>query len=775
MPHAKADLGRQHRRQWLVVLALLAALAVVMAYFLHNERGLALEREQSRLRASARVVDENLGQQLRGANAALVNVRDDTRQLNAEGELLRLTWRMQALADAMPGVRTMLIFDAQGIVVASSRPEVLGLDLSHRAYFQQAKAGGSPDTLYVSEPFTTALNVYSVNLVRVWKQADGSFGGIVTATLDPSYFEVLLRSVLYENDVRTTLIHHSGTVFMGVPAVNVGSNRNVARSASFFLQHRESGRIESMFIGPVLANAEERVVAMRTSQQQSLHMDHPFVVTVSRPLAAVLAPWYEALELSALLYVLLAAMVVLGLQLLQRQQRTMTSLRLERERETRAYAERLDLALDGAQLGLWDLDLQTGKRTVDARAQEMAGDRPGEPVDDMDQWVARCHPDDAQASRQARNENAAGRTEAFVTDYRLRHKDGHWVWIHARGKVTLRDDSGRALRMTGTYLDVTERKNVEAQLKRSAELLARMSRVSRTGGWDFDLRTGRSTWSSEMYRIRELDPSVEPDQQVMMAAYAPESQVLLAAAREAAIGQQTPWDLELQMTTAKGNVIWVRSQGEPVVENGEVVGLTGTLKNVTWRKQSQIDLKIANEKLERLTLSDGLTGIGNRRLFDRSLQAEYLRSARNGLPLALLMIDIDHFKRYNDHYGHAQGDDCLRQVAQLLAGCCKRAGDQLCRYGGEEFAILLPGADSASARVVAQACLDAVARAQLAHAASPVGPHVSLSIGVASMLAVTPVTPQSLVERADAALYRAKHQGRARFVVAQEEALARAA
>jgi diguanylate cyclase (GGDEF)-like protein len=199
------------------------------------------------------------------------------------------------------------------------------------------------------------------------------------------------------------------------------------------------------------------------------------------------------------------------------------------------------------------------------------------------------------------------------------------------------------------------------------------------------------------------------------------------------------------------------------VVEGKTVGLTGTLKNVTWRKQSQIDLQIANEKLERMTLSDGLTGIANRRFFDQTLQTEWSRSGRSGQPLALLMIDIDHFKLYNDQYGHVGGDECLHRVAQVLAGCPRRASDLVCRYGGEEFAILLPGADLASASAMAQACLDAMRNEGIPHATSLVGPWLTLSIGVASAEADASQAAVTLVERADAALYQAKLLGRAQY------------
>ncbi len=768
MAHQTPELARRRRSPWILAVLLLAALGAVFTYLVYREYESTLARERDSLLTHARLLDENLSQQLLSASAALTSIRDDMRELLEDGQVRQISNRLKAFTDAQPGVRTMLAIDAYGKVLAANRPELTGLDLSRRSYFQLVKAHPDPDSLYVSEPFKTTLNVFSLNLVKIWTDDKGQFAGIVTATLDPEYFEVLLRSVLYADGTRSSLIHGNGQVFMSLPADSVETQAGWAGVAAFSgLLRAGSGR-EGFFTGKENASGNERMVALRATQPAALHMDRALVVTMSRPVSAVLAPWRSLTNLYAATYGLLTLTSCGAMWLVQRKRLALLELLTARERESREHSERLDMALAGGDLGLWDLDLATGVRTVNARAQQMVGYGPDSPADDIARWGARVHPDDGEAWLAMRRDHEAGLTPSMVADYRVRHEDGHWVWIHSRGRVTQRDAEGQPLRMTGTYLDVTERKAAEAQIKHSAELLARMSRVSRTGGWDYDLATGRSTWSPEMYRIRELDPSVEPDRQVVMDAYLPESRAQLAAARAAAIERQTPWDIELQMTTAKGNEIWVRSQGEAVVKHGVTAGLTGTLKNVTWRKQSQIDLKIANEKLERMALSDGLTGIANRRLFDQALQAEWLRCARAGQPLALLMIDIDHFKLYNDRYGHAGGDDCLRRVAQTLGGCTRRGGDLVSRFGGEEFAVLLPGADLASASVVAQTCLDAIRHAAIPHAASPVGPRLSLSIGVASVQAHAGSPAQSLVELADAALYRAKNLGRARYETGSE-------
>jgi len=190
------------------------------------------------------------------------------------------------------------------------------------------------------------------------------------------------------------------------------------------------------------------------------------------------------------------------------------------------------------------------------------------------------------------------------------------------------------------------------------------------------------------------------------------------------------------------------------------------ITDITERKQQEMRLRQANELLARQSTTDGLTGVGNRRLFDHTLQLEWQRSARSRQPLALLMVDIDHFKQYNDHYGHVVGDDCLRRVAMLLRNCAGRGGEPVCRYGGEEFALLLVDTDMAGAQVVAQRCLDSLRLAAIEHAGSPQRPCLSLSIGLASLVGDVGLPPQVLIEAADMALYKAKQGGRARMVCA---------
>lgn len=173
-------------------------------------------------------------------------------------------------------------------------------------------------------------------------------------------------------------------------------------------------------------------------------------------------------------------------------------------------------------------------------------------------------------------------------------------------------------------------------------------------------------------------------------------------------------------------------------------------------------LRLANERLSRLSFLDALTGLANRRRFDEALDKEWRRAQRFGTPLALVMADIDAFKGYNDTLGHPEGDRCLAQVAGVFLHSVSRAGDLAARYGGEEFVVLIPGAEPSTARDFAEKLRGACEALAIPHPASPVGPVVTISLGVATLSPVEGEPMDRLVAEADAALYRAKHAGRNR-------------
>jgi len=177
-------------------------------------------------------------------------------------------------------------------------------------------------------------------------------------------------------------------------------------------------------------------------------------------------------------------------------------------------------------------------------------------------------------------------------------------------------------------------------------------------------------------------------------------------------------------------------------------------------RESQQRLAETNKILQKLSAQDGLTGIANRRQFDRLLEKEWKRAIRHASSISLIMVDIDFFKLFNDTYGHQGGDDCLRQVASILEDSVYRETDMVARYGGEEFVILLPETGKQGALRVAETVRSQVEARRIPHEKSSVADFLTVSVGVATTVPERDSEPAALVEAADQALYEAKNQGR---------------
>jgi diguanylate cyclase (GGDEF)-like protein/PAS domain S-box-containing protein len=225
--------------------------------------------------------------------------------------------------------------------------------------------------------------------------------------------------------------------------------------------------------------------------------------------------------------------------------------------------------------------------------------------------------------------------------------------------------------------------------------------------------------------------------------------------------------LEYRARKRNGEYFWaegsLRVYRDPAT--GRPIGYLNLVRDISERKRSEEHLQSAYRAMETLVVVDALTGIANRRRFDDSLTIEWRRSLREGSKLSLLLIDADHFKRYNDTYGHVRGDSCLKQIAEAALDVVLRPGDLVARYGGEEFAVVLPGTDESGAKAVAEDICQAVRNRRLPHEGNAPG-IVTVSVGCATMIPQRGKTSQDLIEAADQALYRAKGRGRNRVVVA---------
>jgi diguanylate cyclase (GGDEF)-like protein/PAS domain S-box-containing protein len=640
-PGPAARLRRRSQREWaLWTLAWLAATALTLhAGWRAREASIAHDLE--RLQSQAQAVELHLARQLQSIGDALGGMQH---LLLAEPtDSGPIPDRLKLLADAMPGVGGLQIADREGRVQAASRSGLAGRDISQHDYFTKARDGGPDAGLYLSPPLRTVLNNFTAVLSRALYDADGQFEGVVSASLDASYLEIVLRAGLYAPDARATIVHGTGSIIVSSPIAGARPGMNLDVPGSMFRRHLDSGQMHSVQQGLLVARDEHRMVAMRTVSPPALRLDHPMIVRMSRRTDAVLAPWRT--EARNELVLMLLAMGISGAWLRWHQGRRQLQERTERaaERAERESARRLEFGLRGADLGLWEWNLQDDTVTVNAREMDMLGYPPTDAPLRGEFWRGLLHPDDLVDADQAAAAHLRGETPSYRLEHRYRHSAGHWIWVLTHAMVMQRSTRGRPLRVVGTHLDISE------------------------------------------------------------------------------------------------------------------------------RKRSQIELERMNAQLAALSLTDGLTGVANRRQFDQMLAQEWARGLRTLQPLTLLMLDVDHFKHYNDHLGHPEGDACLRAVAQLLTACLRHPMEKLMRYGGEEFAVLLVAADAQIGARVAQRCLDAMTHARLPHPSSPLGPWVSISIGVASLRPQPEQAPEQLVAAADAALYRAKQHGRARYEIATPE------
>ena len=233
-----------------------------------------------------------------------------------------MAWRrLKAFADAMPAVRTLLILDAQGNVLASNQDTILGKNFAERDYFQVAARNPNIDTLYLGPPFRTALGAFGMNMVRMVRGANGEFAGIVSATFSPDELTRMLESVRYAPDTWAALAHGDGKLFLIAPLQEELLGVDLAKPGSLFLRHQESGKATNIMTGRVLLTGAWSMVALHTVQPAALKMDKPMVVAISRDLDAMYTRWGNEASLIGGIYALLIAITVPGLYLTQRRRR----------------------------------------------------------------------------------------------------------------------------------------------------------------------------------------------------------------------------------------------------------------------------------------------------------------------------------------------------------------------------------------------------------------------------------------------------------------------
>ena len=431
------------------------------------------------------------------------------------------------------------------------------------------------------------------------------------------------------------------------------------------------------------------------------------------------------------------------------------------------YNQGLDQFLAATGIGVWDWNIQIGELTFNEPLASIVGHITNElKSTKLSSWSSAMHPEDSIKAQHILSQHFNGELDFFEIETRLKHKDGHYIWVIILGKVTERDDDGKPKRMIGTHRDISERKSNEEQITVTSQLLKESEHLGKLGGWKLDLKTDDLFWTDEIYRIHEtsseeFNPTVDSG----IERYLPESRAILSKALYHAINNGVGYDLELESYTTKGNKIDVRTTCTVTHEQGVPVKLTGIIQDISDRKVNQRKLEKSNHDLEdansALKISahyDPLTGLPNRSLLTGIIDKALLKASSHKNHVAIVFIDLDGFKQINDTHGHNIGDKLLKKIASQLTKVLRKV-DTLSRIGGDEFvAVIDELSDPSECHAIVSRMLKSVSGTIVVQKKLL---KVSASIGV-TFYPSDNVSPDHLIRHADHAMYIAKQTGRNR-------------
>jgi diguanylate cyclase (GGDEF)-like protein/PAS domain S-box-containing protein len=328
------------------------------------------------------------------------------------------------------------------------------------------------------------------------------------------------------------------------------------------------------------------------------------------------------------------------------------------------------------------------------------------------------------------------------------------------------------------FRDISEQKRLQETLQKSEANFKKAQKISHIGSWELDLVSNVLSWSDEIFNIFEIDKEqFGASYEAFLHAIHPEDRAAVNQVYLNSLQDRKKYTIDHRLLMEDGTIKWVREVGDSEYDSNENAILSrGTIQDITEQvlinqelqetksKLEMInnDLQQKNNQLKQLAMVDGLTQIPNRRFFDDMFEKNYKEVMRDTKTLAVLMIDVDYFKLYNDHYGHLQGDECLIEIASVLKNSLKRPSDMVARYGGEEFVVLLKDIDFEGAKQVAEGLAKAVENLHKPHEFSKVSHHVTISIGLGFKAKGDEISKETLLRNADEALYRAKSHGRNR-------------
>ncbi|TIV22327.1 MAG: PAS domain S-box protein, partial [Mesorhizobium sp.] len=417
---------------------------------------------------------------------------------------------------------------------------------------------------------------------------------------------------------------------------------------------------------------------------------------------------------------------------------------------------RWNFALTSTGQGVWSLDMRKGGTTYSETWAKMLGYAAGELDGDPDRWLTMIHPDDQARVAEADRAHLAGETPFFEAEFRMRHKDGHWVWILDRGKTIERDAEGRVIRAIGSLTDITQRKEAETRLMVSAAMLAdekERLRVTLQSIGDAVICTDAANRITFMNPVAEKLTGVDVGEafgkvlgHVYWAVDEENGQRIALTRPSASERPHCDQNTRAVLVRRDDTRCSIRQVVSPIMnDREEFCGLVIVFQDFT-------DARALQRQLAYAAAHDALTGLANRSSFMRTMEELVDQCRLNGGEHQFMFVDLDHFKAVNDTGGHAAGDALLRRVADTLRNVLGPE-EIVARLGGDEFAIILKSGDAARGPIAARSIIDAIRNLNFSWDGRP--HSIGASIGLAPIRAGCGEVDE-IIARADAACYDAK-------------------
>lgn len=478
--------------------ALIALIGALISLDLYLEHGRTETREQERLELLAKALNANIGEQLRSTARTLDALREDIPELLETQEgVRRLNRRLEISAEAVTGVRTLLVVGADGGVIASNKVKLIGTRMEEGERYDTIRKSNLPETLYVSRPFETPLGLYTIGLGKTLSHDQATFRGYLMAIVDPDFFGVLMRSMLYAPDMRLSVAHGDGPIIFSTQDLpDIRGIDLSLRVDSAFVRHVKSGAVSSFAIDVATATGDKRFFAIHTVRPTAVQTDKPLVIGVSRDADGVFSEWRRyAIEVVGL-YITSVIVTILAGSLLRRRRHALRRLHAEKEALRRGAEEQLEEK--NAQFKAYFNNLATG-------AVQLDGDGVFQLVNDVyckmtgysrEELVGLkrpsdiTHPDDAADERARMEAVWAGETDVMNIEKRIIAKGGGIIWVHVSGQA-VRDDHNKIKFYSFMIEDISLRHGLMRDLE-DARVRAEAANKAKTlflGNMSHEMRT----------------------------------------------------------------------------------------------------------------------------------------------------------------------------------------------------------------------------------------------------------------------------------------------